>query len=49
MKSKIISTVRQNGTGYQNLKSNFTLMSKKTIVLCLLALPLLYACKEDKK
>nr|WP_315247154.1 efflux RND transporter periplasmic adaptor subunit [uncultured Flavobacterium sp.] len=49
MKSKIISTVRQNGTGYQNLKSNFTLMSKKTIVLCLLAFPLLYACKEEKK
>ncbi|CAD0002133.1 efflux RND transporter periplasmic adaptor subunit [Flavobacterium chungangense] len=49
MKSKIISTVRQNGTGYQNLKNNFTLMSKKTIVLCLIAFPLLYACKEDKK
>jgi RND family efflux transporter MFP subunit len=39
MKSKI----------HQHLKNNFILVGKKTIIICLFALPLFYACKEEKK
>ncbi|MEO8533531.1 MAG: efflux RND transporter periplasmic adaptor subunit [Flavobacterium sp.] len=39
MKSKI----------YEHPKKSFTLVSKKSIVLSLLVLPLFYACKEEKK
>ena len=49
MKSKIITSVRLSGSGHEYQKNNFTLMSKKSIVLCLLAFPLFYACKEEKK
>jgi RND family efflux transporter MFP subunit len=39
MKSKI----------HEHLKNNFTLVSKKIIAICILAFPLFYACKEEKK
>ncbi|SNR41081.1 efflux RND transporter periplasmic adaptor subunit [Flavobacterium sp. ov086] len=49
MKSKIISSVRLSGSGHEHLKNNFILVSKKSIVICLLVLPVFYACKEEKK
>ena len=33
----------------KHLKNNFTLVSKKTILISLFVLPLFYACKEEKK
>ncbi|RVT75268.1 efflux RND transporter periplasmic adaptor subunit [Flavobacterium sufflavum] len=34
---------------HEHQKNNFTLVSKKSIVICLLAFPIFYACKEEKK
>jgi RND family efflux transporter MFP subunit len=49
MKSNITTSVRQNGSGHENPKNNFTLVSKKIIAICLFTFPLFYACKEEKK
>lgn len=49
MKSKITASVRQNCSGHEYKKNNFALMSKKSIVISLFALPLFFACKEEIK
>jgi RND family efflux transporter MFP subunit len=50
MKSKIITSVRLSGSGNKPQKNNFALVGKTTmIIVSLLALPLFFSCKEDKK
>ena len=49
MKSKINSSVRLSDAGHKHKKKYFTLVSKKSIVICLFAFPVFYACKEEKK
>lgn len=49
MKSKITSSVSLSGPGHEYLKNIFTLVSKKSIAICLFVFPVFYACKEEKK
>lgn len=49
MKSKIITSVRLSGSDHEHLKNYLTVVSKKSIAICLLAFPIFYACKEEKK
>ncbi len=48
MKSKIISSVRQNGSGHELQKNNIVMVSKKIVSLFLLVV-LLVSCSEYQK
>lgn len=47
MKSKIITSVRQNGSGHEYRQKKFTLMSKKVILIFVLAAGVFIACKSS--